>query len=68
MTTRPTAGDLYLDAVERWIQHTETPHDAEAEGCERCDCHLAQILKARSVWYRSVHREVTAIARQGGPW
>ena len=62
----PSAGDLYLDAVERWLQHTETPHDVEAEGCEACDFHLAQILKARSVWYRSEYRDVTTGARKGG--
>lgn len=57
--TGPSAGDLYLDAVERWLQHTETPHDQDEEVCQACDFHMAQILQARSVWYRSAYRDVT---------
>ena len=55
----PTAGDLYLSAVERWLEHAETPHDTEHEPCGECEFALAQILQARSVWRRSRYPHVT---------
>lgn len=56
--TQPTAGDLYLAAVEEWLAHMDVPHD-DQEACSECVLLVNRVRLARKVWQSSSHKGVS---------
>lgn len=59
---KPSAGDLYLAAVEAWMEHGP---QCQVDPCATCDVLVNQMRLARKVYQNSAHKTVTWRATSG---
>jgi len=50
---RPTAGDMLIEAVDKWATHAAA---CDAEPCDECDARFNQVRLAHKVWKSSAHQ------------
>lgn len=55
-----SAGDLLIEAVDRWIPHAQA---CGLEECSTCDVGINRLRLAYKVWQASQHKQATTEAR-----